>query len=300
MLKGVLLSLFASSLFGLVYYYPVLLRPLSVVDIFCWRLLMSFPAIILLIFFEREWHQVHMLIKRIKKSPILLLGLLFSASMIAIQMLIFIWAPLAGRALSVSLGYFILPLMMVVCGRIFYRERFSFLQKIAVILACIGVALEVYTSSALSWETLIITLGYPAYFMFRRKLKIDGISGTLSDFFFIALACAIYFIVQYDISKITNDLSLFPIYIPMLGFITAFAFAAYFASSKILPLGLFGLLGYVEPVLLAIVSILFLHETISSEHILSYGLIWLAVLMLIAEGSIYLIKSIKKKRIVSP
>ena len=58
MYRGILLSLIASCLFGLVYYYPVLLRPLSVVDIFCWRLMMSFPAILLLVLIERQWSAI--------------------------------------------------------------------------------------------------------------------------------------------------------------------------------------------------------------------------------------------------
>lgn len=297
MYKGILLSLSASCLFGLVYYYPVFLKPLSIIDIFCWRLLMSFPAIMLLVFAERQWASVTELFKRIVQKPLFLFALIFSALLLSIQMLIFVWAPLSGRALSTSLGYFMLPLTMVVCGRIFYKERFSFLQKIAVALAFVGVALEVYITGAFSWETIVITLGYPIYFMFRRRMSIDGIAGTFSDFFFLALGCLIYFIVQYDTQKIIDDVVNFHVYIPLLGIITAIAFAAYFSASRLLPLGLFGLLGYVEPILLAIVSIVFLHETIQPEHIVSYGLIWGAVCVLVLEGLIYTIRNFKRKRI---
>lgn len=296
MYKGILLSLTASCLFGLVYYYPILLQPLSVIDIFCWRLLMSFPAILLLVLLERQWHTIIELWQRIRQQPLFLLALIFSAMLVAIQMLIFVWAPLAGRALSTSLGYFMLPLTMVICGRVVYKERFSFFQKIAVSLAFSGVILEVYLTGAFSWETVIISLGYPIYFVFRRHMKIDGIAGTFSDFFFIALACLIYFILQYPLTKVVNDISHFPVFIPFLGVITAIAFAAYFSACRMLPLGIFGLLGYVEPILLAIVSIVFLHETISPNHIISYGLIWGAVCMLVIEGIISTIRNIKRKR----
>ncbi|XKM13978.1 EamA family transporter RarD [Orbaceae bacterium ac157xtp] len=298
MLKGVLLSLGASCLFGLVYYYPVFLKPMSVIDIFCWRLLMSAPAILLIVIAEKQWGSLIGLFARIKRQPLFLLALLFSASILAVEMLIFVWAPLSGRALSTSLGYFMLPLTMAVCGRIFYKEHFSFYQKIAVVLACCGVALEVYVTGAFSWETVVISLGYPIYFMFRRKMGIDGVAGTFSDFSFIALGCLIYFIAEYDASKIISDVKEFHFYIPFLGIITAVAFAAYFASSKLLPLGLFGLLGYVEPVLLTIVSIVFIHESISPDHILPYLFIWGAVFVLVLEGAIYTIRNIKRKRLV--
>lgn len=297
MYRGILLSLSASCLFGFVYYYPVLLKPLSIIDIFCWRLLMSFPAILLLVFAERQWQAIVDLFKRIQTQPLFLLALIFSALLIGVQMLIFVWAPLSGKALSTSLGYFMLPLTMVISGRVFYKERFSFFQKIAVALAFIGVALEVYITGAFSWETAVICIGYPIYFMFRRYMKIDGIAGTFSDFFFIALGCLIYFISEYNMQKIVDDVINFHVYIPLLGIITAIAFAAYFSASRLLPLGLFGLLGYVEPILLAVVSILFLHENISPEHLIPYGLIWGAVCVLIIEGLIYTLRNFKYKRL---
>ncbi|RKS84642.1 chloramphenicol-sensitive protein RarD [Orbus hercynius] len=297
MYKGILLSLSASCLFGLVYYYPVFLKPLSIIDIFCWRLLMSFPAIMLLVCIEKQWRAIIDLFQRIRQQPLFLLALIFSSLLLSIQMLIFVWAPLSGKALSTSLGYFMLPLTMVICGRVFYKERFSFLQKIAVVLAFVGVALEVYITGAFSWETAVICLGYPIYFMFRRYMNIDGIAGTFSDFFFVALGCLCYFVIQYDMHKISDDVVHFHIFIPLLGIITAIAFAAYFSASRLLPLGIFGLLGYVEPILLAIVSIFFLHESISSEHIISYGLIWGAVCVLILEGLVYTIRNFKYKRI---
>ncbi|SCC05000.1 EamA family transporter RarD [Gilliamella intestini] len=297
MIKGITLLIFASCLFALLYYYPVLLQPLSIIDIFCWRLLTSFPAIIVLIIIQKKWSAVTALFTRIKQQPLYLLGLIFSSFLLTIQMMIFIWAPVNGHGLSASLGYFLLPLTMVISGQIFYKEKLSFLQKIAVGLAALGVIIEITTTGAFSWETAIIALGYPIYFITRRKLQIEGIAGTFSDFLFIFIGCLIYFSLNYNAHKIIGDIVHFPIYIPMLGIITAIAFAIYFFARQLLPLGLFGLLGYVEPVLLTIVSVLFLHETVSSEHIASYGLIWLSVCILALEGTIFVLRAIKRKRI---
>ncbi|OCG15660.1 hypothetical protein A9G45_01725 [Gilliamella sp. HK2] len=295
MIKGITLSILASCLFGLLYYYPVLLQPLSVIDVFCWRLLTSFPAIIVLISIEKQWSEIAMLLARIKQQPSLLIGLLFSSLLLTIQMLIFIWAPLNGHGLSASLGYFLLPLTMVIIGQLIYQEKLSFLQKISVGLAVLGVIIEIYMTQAFSWETAVIALGYPIYFMVRRKLQIEGIAGTFSDFFFIFLGCLGYFFISHRVNKILDDLIHFHLYIPMLGIITALAFAMYFMARRLLPMGLFGLLGYVEPVLLTIVSVLFLHESISSEHIVSYGLIWSSVCVLALEGCLFVLRAIKRK-----
>lgn len=265
------------------------------VEIFCWRILMSLPTIIILIIVDKQWSTITALLARIKRQPLLLLGLLTSSLLLGLQMFIFVWAPLNGHGLSASLGYFLLPLTMVLCGQIVYKERLTFLQKIAVAVAAVGVAVEFYMTGVFSWETLVIALGYPIYFVIRRKLQIEGIVGTFSDFLFVFIGCLIYFMISYDATKIVNDFIEFPIYIPMLGITTAIAFAMYFLARRLLPLSLFGLLGYVEPVLLTLVSMLFLHETVPPNQIISYGLIWLSVCILAAEGGIFLIKSMKRK-----
>lgn len=256
---------------------------------------MSFPAILILITIERQWSVIFALFNRIRTEPLFLLGLLTSSFLLGIQMLIFVWAPLTGHGLSASVGYFLLPLIMVICGQIVYKEKLSFLQKIAVGIAALGVSIEFYVTGAFSWETVVIAVGYPVYFILRRKLQIEGLAGTFSDFFFIFIGCFIYFIVSYDLTKIADELITFPIYIPMLGIITAIAFAMYFLARRLLPLGLFGLLGYVEPILLTIVSVLFLNESIPSDQIISYGLIWLSVCLLALEGGIFILKSMKRK-----
>ncbi len=296
MVKGVVFSILASCLFGVVYYYPVLLNPLSVIDIFCWRLLMSFPAILLLVAIQNQWQTLFDLALRIKNQPCLLIGLIFSSGLLAIQMLIFVWAPLNGHGLSASLGYFLLPITMVICGKLFYKERLSVFQQLAVVCASIGVVIEIYLTGAFSIETAIIALGYPLYFMIRRKLRIEGIAGIFSDFLFIFIGCLIYFIVNEKPVKLLNDLRAFNIYIPLFGFITAIAYSFYFGARRALPLGLFGLLGYVEPMLLTLVSILFLHESLTSSDIASYGFIWFSVIILAGEAGIYALKALKRKR----
>src|SRR5690606_15539337 len=72
--------------------------------------------------------------------------------------------------------------------------------------------------------------------------------------------------------------------VPLLGLISSAALVAYVSASRMLPLGLFGILGYVEPVLLFWVSVLFLNETITPEAWFTYVPIWIAVVLIAAEG----------------
>ena len=82
------------------------------------------------------------------------------------------------------------------------------------------------------------------------------------------------------------------IFLPVLGLVSAVALALYMAASRLLPLGLFGLLSYVEPVLLALVA-LALGESIGREQWPSYGPIFAAVGVLVLDGALRLGQSQK-------
>lgn len=77
--------------------------------------------------------------------------------------------------------------------------------------------------------------------------------------------------------------------IPLLGVISAVALVCYILASRLLPFSLFGLLSYVEPVLLVIVALL-LGESIGQSEWPTYLAIWLAVLLLAAEGAQHLLR----------
>lgn len=297
MTKGVLYSLFASCLFGLLYYYPVLLKPLESTEIFSWRILLSLPAIAILITLERSWGRVNALLQRIKAQPKLLFGLLSCSAILAIEMLLFVWAPLNGRALSTSLGYFILPLTIAISGRIFFKEKLSPLQILAMIFALIGVVIEIFITRAFSWDTAVVFTGYPIYLVLRKILKTEGIEGFFFDLFFIAIGTGI-FLFWHD----RNALHIFVDYpkfiglVPLLGVITASAFAIYFAAGRLLPLGLFGLLGYIEPLIFVFISLFVLHEQISEENMLSYLMIFISIGVLIVDGVLFALKSVKHRK----
>nr|BFE96203.1 hypothetical protein GCM10020185_67390 [Pseudomonas brassicacearum subsp. brassicacearum] len=142
--KGIVLSVSASALFAVMYYYTSLLSPLTGVEIFGWRMLLTMPCMTAFLLVTREWKLVTALIQRLIATPRLLIAAIASSALMGAQLWLFMWAPLNGYSLDVSLGYFLLPLSMVLTGRIVYGERLSYLQKVAVFFATLGVFNELY------------------------------------------------------------------------------------------------------------------------------------------------------------
>lgn len=283
MTKGVALSVLASVLFAFLYYYASLMWPLSGEVVFGWRMLLTMPCVALFLLYSGDWQLVKALVSEVKTRPVLWLGLPLSAALVGVQLWIFMWAPINGRGLPVSLGYFMMPLVLVLIGRFLYQERPTRLQWAAVCFAGIGVTNEVWQAGGVSWETLVVAIGYPAYFVWRRWLGSDNLGGLWCDMLLITPVAA-WFVLSVDQPLLAfAERPVLWLLVLGLGMISALALVCYILASRYLPFSLFGLLSYVEPVLLVVVSLV-LGESIQPAEWPTYIAIWLAVGLLVLEG----------------
>lgn len=289
MLKGIVASVLASVLFGAIYYLSPWLQPLDGEQIFGWRVLVTLPFTSLLLLASGEGRWLRVVWQRVKAAPRLGWLLLASAAMLGVQLWLFMWAPLHGRALPVSLGYFLLPLVMVLVGRVFYGERLSPAQALATLLATVGVAYEVWRAGGLSWETWLVAVGYTLYFTLRRRLAIASLAGHWLDMALLA-PVALWFTLRAPSSwpQLAEHPALWAL-LPLLGVVSAVALTLYMAASRWLPLGLFGLLSYVEPVLLVLVAWL-LGESLQPGQWPTYALVFAAIAVLVADGASQLLR----------
>lgn len=276
--RGVALSVAASLLFVTLPGYIRFLAPLDSILIIAHRVVWSIPMVLLLVLFTRQGEVLRSAGRRLLRERWLLLCFPITAAMMLVQWGVFIWAPMVGRTLELSLGYFLLPLTMVLCGRLFYGERLTSLQAIAVAFAVIGVLHELWLTRAFSWFTLITALGYPPYFMLRRKMGVDALSGFIFEML-ILLPFALLTLWYRGDGQAFAEAPRLWLLLPVMGLISALAFGAMMASSRLLPMGLFGILSYLEPALLFAIAVLFLGESFEAAQLWTYGPIWVAVLL---------------------
>ena len=292
MFQGVFLSVLASVTFGVLYFYTQLLTGFSSEQTFGWRMISTLPFLTLLMWMIGDLHYIKQILTQIKKNPWFILLLIVSSVLVSLQLWLFLWAPINGRGLQVSLGYFLLPLVLVLVGSLFYKEKLSRFQQVAVLLAILGVGHEIWQQGTIAWETALVAVGYSAYFFLRKKMKTDHLGGFWWDIV-ITLPIAFYFVLMpTDVSQPWSLSSLVWI-VAGLGFLSALGLGSYILASRFLPMVLFGLLSYLEPILLALVSLM-LGEKISSQEWLTYIPIWIAVFLLVIEGTIHLYQQKQK------
>nr|MBF0682783.1 EamA family transporter RarD [Pseudomonas sp.] len=281
-LPGVTSSLGASLLFATLYYYTSLLEPLTGQQIYGWRILLTAPCLAVLLIGLGRWREVREILVRIPTEPRLWLALPLSSALVGVQLWLFMWAPINGHGLDVSLGYFLLPLTLVLTGRLVFGEAISRLQHLACVLAAVGVANELLLASSLSWPVLAVALGYPCYFILRRRMNTASLGGLWLDLVISLPVAATLALGNSDTLQQVLASPRLQLLIFGLGALSALALALMIVATR-LNLALFGLLSYVEPVLLVVVSLL-LGESIAPKQSLTYGAIWLAILVLVFEG----------------
>ncbi|ATZ67737.1 EamA family transporter RarD [Acinetobacter haemolyticus] len=295
MFKGIAYSVLASVTFGVLYYYTQLLGAFDSEQTFGWRIIATLPFLTLFMWFSGDLFHIKAILKRVIAAPSLLLLLMITSVLTSVQLWIFLWGPMHGRGLQVSLGYFLLPLVLVLAGSVLYGEKLSKFQALAVFLAMLGVGHEIWRLGSIAWETALVAIGYTAYFVIRKQIKTDNLGGFWWDMIII-LPVAIFFTQTGDTPyfKFLEQPSL-ALVVMGLGLFSAIGLGCYLLASRYLPLILFGLLGYLEPVLLALVSFA-LGEKIGEEEWLTYILIWLAVLVLVIEGANHLVQQKRRKQ----
>ncbi len=285
MTRGILASVFASVMFGTMYYLVTVMQPLTAQDVFAWRMTLTAPLVWVLITLSKDWPQIHAALRDVHRRPGVIAIHILNAANVAGQMWVFLWAPLHGKALEASLGYFLMPLVMVIIGRVVYKEAMSRWQLASTLLAAIGVLHEIWRVGSVSWLVLYIAIGFPLIFVLRRSFRTSGQGGAWIELNLI-FVFALGLLVRADFHHTILTPSLVG-WILLISIISATSMLAYWAASRILPFSLFGLLGYLEPMLLVVVAFV-LDETVGHDEYFTYVPIWLAVLLLMVEGGLNL------------
>ncbi|EIJ69695.1 EamA family transporter RarD [Haemophilus parahaemolyticus] len=267
MLKGMFFCITANFLFGLGYYFAILLRPLNGESMFGFRIIVLIPFILLAILLFKQIQNFKQLWQKIKENPPLIFILLLLALNIGVQLWLFMWAPNNGQAIPVSIGYLLLPIVAVALGKIVFKEHFTLLKWLSLIFAIIGVSTNIILTGSFSWATLVAGIGYPLYITLRRYFNINNLATFFVELLLVT-PFALYFISQTNMQLILMENHYLYAILALFGLVNGIAFIFYIASSNLLPVNVLGLLGYMEPLVMLAISFIIGESLDSKSYIL--------------------------------
>lgn len=298
LIMGVLLAILSNVLFSVLYAYSSFLAPLSGTQVFIWRMLAMWAALIgyLLISGRLGFHIDKLKALRTVKQWT---GLLLPTPIFLSQFWLFMWAPVNGQGVQSAMGYFLFPLMMVLFGCVLFGEKLSRLQWLAVAFAALGVGSEIVRTQSISWATLWVCGTYPVYYILRRMQGIGAVTGLLVDLTIFAPFALVYLVsIAPSSLMLVSGSGFFIMMLAGLGVLSVLAMKTNVDASQMLPVNVYGMMSYLEPALLFILAVTVLGNPFESAMIYSYGLIWLGIFCLIAHGIYQLYQTRKETKTV--
>ncbi len=275
-------------IWGVLPLYWNLLARAEANEILAHRIIWSFVFMVVVLMVTKRWQSFkedcRALWQDKKRGAILLLA----AFTISLNWLTYIWAVNHGHVIDTSIGYYINPLMSVLFGIVFFRERISGLKKISLLLAAIGIVLMTYQLGKLPWVAVVLAVSFSVYGALKKQLHLNPFSSiTLETLLMVPFAVPyigmlIMMSPANHFSLATPDLAL---YFMGTGVVTAVPLVLFSYGANLLPLNVLGFFQYISPTIGLLLGIFFFHETFGMAQISALGFVWVAiVLFTVAES----------------
>ena len=276
--RGVIVSVLASALFGAIFLLAGVLTSSAEV-VFAWRVLVTLGCYALVLLHPAPRRELALLGRRLRARWWMpLLALLLTAIM-GLQLWLFMWAPMHGHGLDAALGYLLLPICLVLGGRFLLRAEVSRVQWLVVALAALAVAVKLAATPQLSWVTAAICIPYVIYFVLRQRFGLDGPMVFGVECAVLAVPSILFLAFAEPGVLLPGELT----GLIVIGLASAVAMTLYLAASSLLSMPLFGLLSYVEPVLLVVVALVLGERMLQADPVV-YGILAVALTILAIEG----------------
>lgn len=274
-------------IWGVLPLYWNLLARAEANEILAHRIIWSFFFMVVVLMVTKRWQSFkedcRALWQNKKRGAILLLA----AFTISLNWLTYIWAVNHGHVIDTSIGYYINPLMSVLFGIVFFRERISGLKKISLLLAAIGIVLMTYELGKLPGVAVVLAVSFSVYGALKKQLHLNPFSSiTLETLLMVPFAVPYIGMLMmspaHHFSLATPDLAL---YLMGTGVVTAVPLVLFSYGANLLPLNVLGFFQYISPTIGLLLGIFFFHETFGMAQISALGFVWAAiVLFTVAES----------------
>ncbi|MDW8848189.1 EamA family transporter RarD [Erwinia sp. MMLR14_017] len=280
--QGIFFALGAYFIWGIAPAYFKLLQQVAPGEIITHRVIWSFFFMLLLVSLSRNWGKVKLILQQPKK--VLLLAV--SATVICANWLIFIWAVNNHHMLEASLGYFINPLLNVLVGMLFLKERFRWLQWLAVALAACGVLVQLWKFGSVPIVALGLAVSFSLYGLIRKKIGVDAQTGMMVETSWLLPVAALYLFGFAD--SPTSHLGQNPWSLNMLliaaGVITTIPLMLFTAACSRLRLSTVGFFQYLGPTLMFLLAVIFYGEQLTQDKAVTFAFIWAALALFIFDA----------------
>lgn len=279
---GLFYAFCAYTLWGLFPLYFRAVRTVPAGEILGQRVLWSLAFVAILVTVRIGWRWLGPVLRDLRVMRVFLL----TAALVFINWGVYIWAVNQGRVVDASLGYFMNPLVNVLLGAVFLKERLRLVQWTAVGLAAAGVAWLTVAAGGLPWVGLSLAAAFGLYGLLRKTASLGAFEGLALETL-LMLPVALAYLAWLG----ANGEDVFWTVTPTLrwlivasGPVTALPLLFFAAAARRIPLSTLGLVQYLGPTIQLILAVFLFGEPFSGAKVLGYVAIWAGLVVYSGEG----------------
>ena len=281
--KGLLLAGFGSfwwGFFGVIYFKYI--AYIGHIELVVHRCLWTAFTLILTTFFFSKWN----IFFKIVKNKSNLFYLFISGFLIFINWGVWIYAIATNRIIDASFGYFIMPILSVMLGHLFFKEKLNKKRVFSILLVILSILFLIIVSiKSLPWVGLIVALSWGFYNLVRKKINVDTDVGLLIESLFILpFALLAFYLIA---SKGYNDFQLsdpsMMLLIYLAGPMTIIPLFLYVRGVELCGLGPTGMIFYITPTFQFLLGYFYYNEPFSITKLVSFIFIWIAVIIYLKD-----------------
>ena len=282
---GVIYAGAAFLIWGLAAVYWKELGSVPPLEIIAHRVAWSFLFLLPMIVIQRQWGEFVAILQK----PRLILTLLSTSIMVGANWLLYVWAVNNNHLLQASLGYYINPLVNVVLGMVFLKERLRRPQILAVLLAASGVVYLTIQFGRFPWIAICLAMSFGLYGLIRKVAPVSPLVGLTIETLLLSLP-AIGYLLYLDfqgtgtIFRVSLKFDLLLIGCAPL---TAVPLLLFTAGAKRLYLSTVGLMQYIGPSGMFLLAVFHYHEPFSTAQIWTFVMIWTALAVYSTDSVLY-------------
>jgi chloramphenicol-sensitive protein RarD len=279
--KGILYGIGAYVAWGFFPIYWKLLQQVPAVQLIGHRIVWSCLLLVVIILFTKQWRDFH---KTINGKVIRIYSI--AAVLIGINWLVYVWAVNANYIVETSLGYFINPLLSVLLGVIFLKERLRIAQWVPVILATLGVAYLTYVYGRLPYIALTLSVTFGLYGLVKKLSPLGSLYGLTIETGILFIPALGYLIfveangtAAFLHSSLTSNLLMIGA-----GFVTTIPLLMFATAARSIPLWVVGLLQYIAPTIQFLIGVFIFKEPFSHNQLIGFSIVWAALIIFLIEN----------------
>ena len=279
--KGILYGIFAYICWGFFPIYWKALHHVPAIQVIGHRIIWSFIMLAIFILITNQWTELYANINaKVMRTYTI------AAILIGINWFLYVWAVNANFIVETSLGYFINPLVSVLLGVIFLKERLRVAQWIPVILAAVGVAYLTFVYGRLPYIAFALAFSFGLYGLVKKLSPLGSLYGLTIETGILFIPAIVYLIFAETTSTaaflhtgLTSDLLMIGA-----GLVTTIPLLMFASAARSIPLWVVGLLQYIAPTIQFIIGVFIYKEPFSHSQLIGFGIVWIALIIFLVEN----------------